>query len=112
MIANVNREISVRHQGETLTGRITTDGPGSVRVTLEAPVCSDRGIVFDYPNCFAESVSGRHVFDHDGNLTDVLLRDAEGALVRLYKEHVARANFGKTVNLVETLNKRKASRGA
>jgi len=102
---NVNRVIEVDHDGLMLQGRIKSRGSAyGVIVMLEKPFASKKGYVFDYPNCFAESVGGKHVFDEEGRLTNVLLGDAEDAVIRLYKAGKAKRKHPKAVNLVKALN--------
>ncbi|MFA6161175.1 MAG: hypothetical protein WC766_03270 [Patescibacteria group bacterium] len=102
---NVNRTIHARHDGFILKGRIVNHKSGGVVVNLEEPFVPEKGYIFKYPTCFAESVTGRHVFDHaTGELTPVVLQDAHDALIRLYKEEMAKREHKQTVNLVEALN--------
>ncbi|MDD5726386.1 MAG: hypothetical protein PHC53_03165 [Patescibacteria group bacterium] len=104
-IRRVNRVISTQHEGMTLKGRIVKHESGGVYVKLEDPFVSEKGCVFKYPTCYAESVMGRHVFDRvTGELTSVVLEDSRHALIQLYKAETAKRKHGKVVNLVETLN--------
>jgi len=104
---SVDRIIQVSHEGVLLKGRmINHKASGGVIVTLEAPFASEDGCVFDYPTCFAQSVRGLRVFDlHTGELTHFVLRDAEDALVQLYRSGVAKQKHPEAVNVVAALNK-------
>lgn len=103
---NVDRVIEVEYGNVQLQGRIKNlRSKYGVIVTLEKPFASKKGYVFDYPACFAEAVGGKkRVFDVEGRLTNVLLADAENAIVRLYKAGMAKQKHPKAVGLVNALN--------
>lgn len=103
---NVNRIILASHDGIALKGRMVNYENGGVIVWLEEPLKTEKGCVFDYPHSYAASMAGMHVFNNDGELTSVVLEDAGKALIRLYKEEVARREYGEAVCLVGKLNGR------
>jgi len=96
---------NVANDGTALAGRILSNDKGyGVRVFLEKPYKSEKFIIFNYPTCWAAAMSGRHVFDDDGNLTENVIKDARDALVGLYNDIMARKKYGQQLDLVRELN--------
>jgi hypothetical protein len=105
-INDMNIPITISHSsGVLLEGRIIKNPKGyGILVTLEGPFKSEKGCVFNYPTCFAASVGGMHVYKKDGTLTDVALKDSRDAIVKLYKEGLARQKHGDVLDIIESLN--------
>ncbi len=105
-IDSMNIPIRITHSsGVLLEGRIIKNPDGyGILVTLEVPFKSKEGFIYNYPNCFASSIGGMHIYKKDGTLTDVALKDSRNAIVKLYKEGLARQKHGDVLDIVESLN--------
>lgn len=96
-IRNVNRTISIHHNGKTLEGRIIKNPLGRVAVFLEKPFEPKEGYIIPDRRYTP-------LFTHEGYLNENIIEEAEKILIQLFEQAANRRKHGNVVNLVEALN--------